>query len=148
MCFAHNFKDLAFLLAFSRLLLNNRSTTTAGQAINFGRSIAFSADYGRQVKGDKTSLFVEFRFVAGLANAVQSTNLQSIVPPANDLRCAFAACEIRLRRRDFSLAFPRIWLRHPARQRVFLEIRNRSRCQSTGAALSASWSQSLYSRRG
>jgi hypothetical protein len=96
MCFTHNFKDLAFLLAFSRLLPNNRSTTTAGQAINFGTSIAFSADYARQVKGDKTSLFVEFRFVAELANGVQSTNLQSIVSPATifvvpSLRVKFAS---------------------------------------------------------
>jgi hypothetical protein len=71
-------------------------TTAAGQAINFGASIAFSADYARQVKGGKTSLSVEFPFVAEPANSVQSKNLQSIVSLATifvvpSLRVKFAS---------------------------------------------------------
>ena len=59
-------------------LIPQRSTS-AGQAINFGASIAFSADYARLIRNGKTSLFVEFPFVAEPANSVQSANLQSIV---------------------------------------------------------------------
>jgi len=54
-------------------------TTAAGQAINFGASIAFSADYARLIKDGKTSLSIEFPFVAEPANSVRSANLQSIV---------------------------------------------------------------------
>ena len=54
-------------------------TTSAGQAINFGASIAFSANYARLIKDGKTSLSIEFPFVAEPANSVQSANLQSIV---------------------------------------------------------------------
>ena len=54
-------------------------TTAAGQAINFGASIAFSADYARLIKDGKTSLSIEFPFVAEPANSVQSVNPQSIV---------------------------------------------------------------------
>jgi len=59
-------------------LIPQRSTS-AGQAINFGASIAFSADYARLIRNGKTSLFVEFPFVAEPANSVQSVNPQSIV---------------------------------------------------------------------
>ena len=59
-------------------LIPQRSTS-AGQAINFGASIAFSADYARLIKDGKTSLSIEFPFVAEPANSVQSANLQSIV---------------------------------------------------------------------
>ena len=54
-------------------------TTAAGQPINFGASVAFSADYARLIKDGKTSFSLEFPFVAEPANSVQSANLQSIV---------------------------------------------------------------------
>ena len=54
-------------------------STSAGQSLNFGASIAFSADYARLIRNGKTSLFAECPFVAEPANSVQSTNLQSIV---------------------------------------------------------------------
>ena len=71
-------------------------TTAAGQAINFGASIAFSADYARLIKDGKTSLSIEFPFVAEPANSVQSANLQSIVSLATifvvpSLRVKFAS---------------------------------------------------------
>jgi hypothetical protein len=59
-------------------LIPQRSTS-AGQSVNFGASIAFSAAYARLIRNGKTSLSVEFPFVAEPANSVQSTNLQSIV---------------------------------------------------------------------
>jgi len=59
-------------------LIPQRSTS-AGQAINFGASIAFSADYARHVTGESTSLSVEFPFVGEPSNSVRSTNPQSIV---------------------------------------------------------------------
>ena len=59
-------------------LIPQRSTS-AGQSVNFGASIAFSADYARLIKDGKTSLSIEFPFVAEPANSVQSANLQSIV---------------------------------------------------------------------
>jgi hypothetical protein len=68
-------------------------TTAAGEAINFGPSIAFSADYARRIKGGKTSLFVEFPFVAEPANSVQSKNLQSIV----SLATIFVAPSLRVK---------------------------------------------------
>ena len=73
-------------------------TTAAGQAINFGASIAFSADYARLIKDGKTSLSIEFPFVAEPANSVQSANLQSIVSLATifvvpSLRVKFASGE-------------------------------------------------------
>jgi hypothetical protein len=58
-------------------------TTAAGQPINFGASIAFSADYARLIRNGRTSLSIEFPFVAEPANSVQSTNLQSIVSLAS-----------------------------------------------------------------
>ena len=71
-------------------------TTAAGQAINFGASIAFSADYARLIKDGKTSLSIEFPFVAEPANSLQSANLQSIVSLATifvvpSLRVKFAS---------------------------------------------------------
>src|SRR3974390_3612444 len=54
-------------------------TTAAGQPVNFGASIAFSADYARLIKNGKTSFSLEFPFVAEPANSVQSADLQSIV---------------------------------------------------------------------
>jgi len=53
--------------------------TARGEAINFGASIAFSADYARHVTGESTSLSVEFPFVGEPSNSVRSTNPQSIV---------------------------------------------------------------------
>jgi hypothetical protein len=47
--------------------------TAGGAAINFGASIAFSANYARQLKRGNTSLFVEFPFVAEPSNSVQSS---------------------------------------------------------------------------
>ena len=58
-------------------------TTASGQPVNFGASIAFSADYARLIKNGKTSLYAEFPFVAEPANSVRSTNLQSIVSLAS-----------------------------------------------------------------
>ena len=59
-------------------LIPQRSTS-AGQSLNFGASIAFSAAYARLIRNGNTSLSIEFPFVAEPANSVQSTNLQSIV---------------------------------------------------------------------
>ena len=53
--------------------------TARGEAINFGASIAFSADYARHITGESTSLSVEFPFVGEPSNSVRSTNPQSIV---------------------------------------------------------------------
>ena len=59
-------------------LIPQRSTS-AGQSLNFGASIAFSAAYARLIRNGNTSLSIEFPFVAEPANSVQSANLQSIV---------------------------------------------------------------------
>ncbi len=71
-------------------------TTAGGAAISFGASIAFSANHARQLKGDNTSLFVEFPFVAEPSNSVQSADAQSIVSLATifvvpSLRVKFAS---------------------------------------------------------
>jgi hypothetical protein len=79
-------------------------TTAAGQAINFGASIAFSADYARLIKDGKTSLSIEFPFVAEPANSVQSTNLPSIVSLATIL----VVPSVRVHRADFSVHYKRV----------------------------------------
>jgi hypothetical protein len=40
------------------------STTTAGVALSVGGSVAFSFDYARRLKGERTALFVEIPFAA------------------------------------------------------------------------------------
>ena len=83
-----------------RLLLGGgfvpQRSTAGGEAINFGASIAFSADYARHITGGNTSLSIEFPFVAEPSNSVRSTNPQSIVSLATifivpSLRVKFAA---------------------------------------------------------
>jgi hypothetical protein len=49
-------------------------TTALGEAIDFGASVAFSANYARQLTGGDTSLSLEFPFVAEPSNSVQSTD--------------------------------------------------------------------------
>jgi hypothetical protein len=71
-------------------------TTAAGQAINFGASIAFSGDYARQIKDGRTALLLEFPFVAEPSNHVQSADPQSIISLATifvvpSLRVRFAS---------------------------------------------------------
>lgn len=71
-------------------------TTEGGAAINFGTSIAFSANYARQLKDGNISLFVEFPFVAEPSNHVKSSDGQSIVSLATifvvpSLRVKFAS---------------------------------------------------------
>ena len=67
--------------------------TARGEAINFGASIAFSADYARHVTGESTSLSVEFPFVGEPSNSVRSTNPQSIV----SLATIFAVPSLRVK---------------------------------------------------
>jgi hypothetical protein len=57
-------------------------TTAGGAPINFGTSIAFSANYAHHIKGGSSSLWVEFPFVAEPSNSVQSSDLNSIVSQA------------------------------------------------------------------
>ena len=84
--------DLALLLRGGFV---PQRTTSGGAAINFGASIAFSANYARQLKRGNTSLFVKFPFVAEPSNSVQSSDGQSIVSLATifvvpSLRVEFA----------------------------------------------------------
>jgi hypothetical protein len=67
--------------------------TARGEAINFGASIAFSADYARHITGESTSLSVEFPFVGEPSNSVRSTNPQSIV----SLATIFAVPSLRVK---------------------------------------------------
>ena len=53
-------------------------STAGGEAINFGASIAFSADYARCIRSGNTSISIEFPFVAEPSNSVRSINQQSI----------------------------------------------------------------------
>ena len=74
----------------------SQRTTAAGEPINFGASVAFSADYARSIKSGNTSLAIEFPFVAEPSNSVSSRNPQSIVSLATifvvpSLRVKFAA---------------------------------------------------------
>ena len=68
--------DLGLLLGGS--FVTQRSTA-GGEAINFGASVAFSADYARRITGGNTLLSIEFPFVAEPSNSVSSRNPQSIV---------------------------------------------------------------------
>jgi hypothetical protein len=72
-----------------------RSAAHHGRRRGLGASIAFSANYARQLKRGSTSLFVEFTFVAEPSNSVQSSDGQSIVSLATifvvpSLRVEFA----------------------------------------------------------
>ena len=74
-------------------------TTSSGVPVNFGTSIAFSADYARRIKGGETSLYVEFPFVAEPNNKVRSADQQSIVSLASifivpSLRVKFASSRV------------------------------------------------------
>ena len=115
-------------------LIPQRSTS-AGQAINFGASIAFSADYARLIRNGKTSLSIEFPFVAEPANSVQSANLQSIV----SLATIFVVPSVRVKFASGAGISP--WLSggfgYGIREgsEFFGDgRRNNSRYQSTGAA--------------
>ena len=110
-------------------------TTAAGQAINFGASTAFSADYARLIKDGKTSLSIEFPFVAEPANSVQSADLQSIV----SLATIFVVPSVRVKFASGAGISP--WLSggfgYGIREgsEFFGDgRRNNSRYQSTGAA--------------
>jgi hypothetical protein len=73
---SENKNDLGLLLG--GFFVPQRSTA-GGEAINFGASIAFSADYARRIKSGNTSISIEFPFVAEPSNSVRSINQQSIV---------------------------------------------------------------------
>ena len=110
-------------------------TTSAGQAINFGASIAFSANYARLIKDGKTSLSLEFPFVAEPANSVQSANLQSIV----SLATIFVVPSVRVKFASGGGISP--WLSggfgygiREGSEFFGNSQRNGSRYQSTGAA--------------
>ena len=115
-------------------LIPQRSTP-AGQAINFGASIAFSADYARLIKNGRTSLSIEFPFVAEPANSVQSANLQSIV----SLATIFVVPSVRVKFASGAGISP--WLSggfgygiREGSEFFSNGQRNGSRYQSTGAA--------------
>ena len=85
--------DLGLLLGGG--LVPQRSTVT-GEPINFGASVAFSADYARRIKSGNTALAIEFPFVAEPSNSVRSRDQQSIVSLATifvvpSLRVKFAS---------------------------------------------------------
>jgi len=85
--------DLRLLLGGSFV---SKRTTAAGVPIDFGASIAFSANYADNIKAGNTSLWIEFPFVAEPSNKVQSADLNSIVSLATifvvpSLRVKFAS---------------------------------------------------------
>jgi hypothetical protein len=110
--------------------------TTAGSAtINFGASIAFSANYARQLERGNTSLFVEFPFVAEPSNSVQSSDGQSIV----SLATTFVVPSLRVEFAPNAVIPP--WVSggfgygiSEGSEFFGNEVRNSSRYQSTGAA--------------
>ena len=53
--------DVGFLLGSEQI---PGSTTTAGAPLSVGGSVAFSFDYARRLKGERTALFVEIPFAA------------------------------------------------------------------------------------
>jgi hypothetical protein len=76
-----------------------RRTTAGGVTVDFGTSIAYSADYGRRIKSGATSLYVEFPFVAEPNNKVRSADQRSIVSLASifvvpSLRLKFASDKV------------------------------------------------------
>jgi hypothetical protein len=107
-------------------------TTAGGAAINFGASIAFSANYARQLKRGNTSLFVEFPFVAEPSNRVQSSRWPIHRIPGHDLCCTFAARGVRPQRGDLSVGLR--WGIAEGSEFFGNEVRHSSRYQSTGAA--------------
>ena len=96
----------------------SQRTTAAGEPINFGASVAFSADYARSIKSGNTSLAIEFPFVAEPANSVQSTKSAVYRLAGHHLYCAFSTREVRGQWSYLPLGFRRIWLWHLGRQRV------------------------------
>ncbi len=110
-------------------------TTAGGADINFGASIAFSADYARRLKGGKTSLYVEFPFVAEPSNSVRSADVNSIV----SLATIFVVPSLRVKFASNAVVSP--WLSGGVGYGLWEGsefygngTRNPSRYQSTGAA--------------
>jgi len=124
--------DLALLLRGGFV---PQRTTSGGAAINFGASIAFSANYARQLKRGNTSLFVKFPFVAEPSNSVQSSDGQSIV----SLATIFVVPSLRVEFTPNAVISP--WVSggfgygiSEGSEFFGNEVRNSSRYQSTGAA--------------
>ena len=87
-------------------------TTVGGAPVNFGASVAFSANYARHIKGGNTSLWVEFPFVAEPSNSVQSSDLNSIV----SLATIFVVPSVRVEFASNAVITPwvwRFWLLYP-----------------------------------
>ena len=110
-------------------------TTAGGAAIDFGASIAYSADYARRVKEGDVSLYVEFPFVAEPSNSVQSVDQRSIV----SLATIFVVPSIRVKFNSRGGISP--WLSGGFGYGIWEgseffgnNQRNSSRYESTGAA--------------
>jgi hypothetical protein len=110
-------------------------TTVGGAPVNFGASVAFSANYARHIKGGNTSLWVEFPFVAEPSNSVQSSDLNSIV----SLATIFVVPSVRVEFASNAVITPWVSGGFGYGIREGSEFfgngtRNTSRYQSTGAA--------------
>jgi hypothetical protein len=86
-------------------------TTTAGTPLSLGGNVAFSFDYARRLKGERTGLFVEVPFAAAPSHRGGSSQPGT----TTSLATLYIVPSIRLQafadRRFFALAFRRFRLR-------------------------------------
>ena len=93
--------DLGLLLGAE---LIPQATTTSGNHLSLGRSIAYSVDYARRLTTGNTAFFLEFPFAAAPNHNVESTQPNAIV----SLATLFVTPSLRVRFASHAPASP--WL--------------------------------------
>jgi hypothetical protein len=78
------------------------ATTTSGNQLSFGRSIAYSVDYARRLSSGNTTFFLESSFAAAPSHKVESTQLNALV----SLATLFVTPSLRVRFSSHAPASP------------------------------------------
>lgn len=124
--------DVGFLLGAGFV---PHRTTVGGTNLDFSPSVAFSADYARRIKNGRTSLLIEFPFVAEPSNSVTTSDSGSIVA----LATIFVVPSLRVQFNRGSALSPWVsggfgWGIWEGSEFYGNGTRNPSRYQNTGAA--------------
>ena len=96
--FAQEEKNVLGLLLGAEFI--PQATTTSGNRLSFGRSIAYSVDYARRLSSGNTTFLLEFPFAAAPSHKVESTQLNALV----SLATLFVTPSLRVRFASHALA--------------------------------------------
>ena|SRR5580704_11373916 len=75
--FAQEEKNVLGLLLGAEFI--PQATTTSGNRLSFGRSIAYSVDYARRLSSGNTTFLLEFQFAAAPSHKLEGTQLSALV---------------------------------------------------------------------